>query len=130
MAADSCKKGNECKKIKYIEKKTGISAPPTLIAMRVLSLDMGTLERNKRGKGNSGRVMSVVDLMLNKGKLIRLPIKVLPSKSMAESGDNPSLANTIPNTPSCKTMMSKIDNRTKKIKGIIYSIVFIVSDKR
>ena len=79
----------------------------------VLSRGTGVDVKNTLGSGNFGRVISVVAVIVNSGKLIKLPINVLPSKSPAESGDNPSLAKTIPNTPSCKMMMNKTDKRTK-----------------
>ena len=91
----------------------GTSAPPTLMAIMVLSRENSDDEINNRGSGNGGGVISVVALILNRGRLIKLPIKVLPNNKIAESGDNPSLVKTIPNTPSCKIMTNKIDKKTK-----------------
>lgn len=107
----------------------GTSAPPTLIAIMVLLSENSDDEKNNRGRGNVGRVMSVVAFILNRGKLIKLPIKVLPSNNTAESGDNPSLAKTIPNTPSCKIMTSRMDSINKYKSGIIYTNVFTASAK-
>ena len=91
----------------------GISAPPTLMAIMVLPCNKSTDEENNRGRGNAGGVISVVALIRNRGKLNKLPSKVLVSNNIAESGDNPSLARTIPKTPSCKIIISKSDKNTK-----------------
>lgn len=107
----------------------GTRAPPTLIAIMVLFFENSDDERNNRGRENVGGVMSIVVFILNRGKLIKLPIKVLPSNNDAESGDKPSLAKTTPNTPSCKIMTSRMDSKNKYKSGMIYTNVFTASAK-
>ena len=118
MASVRCMVFKVCNVIRYKEKEMGIKAPPTFNAIIVLPLENCIGFNKERGviklSGNSWYEESI----LNIRKLIKLPVNVQLNNNIAELGESPNLAKTMPKTPIWITMIRRTDKNARYKRGI------------